>query len=128
MHARLSHLSDLAFLYSAIAETIKLHLPDLEADPLRFTEVVLGLEWIKDTPYFLTHKERPQLPDSPLRLGPHNQLPKFAQTGILSVEVIKKKIVVYSITVQHTFQLWRKFRDQGKTPSVVKLEFFRRSS
>ena len=53
MHARLSHLSDLA-LYSAIPETIKLHLPDLEADPLRFTEVVLGLEWIKDTPYFLT--------------------------------------------------------------------------
>ena len=37
-------------LLSATPETIKLHLPDLEADPLRFTEVILGLEWIKDTP------------------------------------------------------------------------------
>ena len=37
-------------LLSATPETIKPHLPDLEADPLRFAEVVLGLEWIKDTP------------------------------------------------------------------------------
>ena len=37
-------------LLSATPETIKPHLPDLEADPLRFTEVILGLEWIKDTP------------------------------------------------------------------------------
>ena len=37
-------------LLSATPETVKPHLPDLEADPLRFTEVVLGLEWIKDTP------------------------------------------------------------------------------
>ena len=67
---------------------IKPHLPDLEADPLRFTEVVLGQEWIKDTPTqtfiigFLT-KERPQLPDSLFGLGPHNWLQKFAQTGML---------------------------------------------
>ena len=33
-----------------LSETIKPHLPDLEADPLRFVEVVLGLELIKDTP------------------------------------------------------------------------------
>ena len=25
------------------------HLPDLDTDPVRFTEVMLGLEWIKDT-------------------------------------------------------------------------------
>ena len=37
-------------LLNATPETIKPHLPDLEADLLRFTEVVLGLEWIKDTP------------------------------------------------------------------------------
>ena len=37
-------------LLSATPEKIKPHLPNLEADPLRFTEVVLGLEWIKDTP------------------------------------------------------------------------------
>ena len=29
---------------------IKPHLPDLEADPVQFTEVVLGLEWINDAP------------------------------------------------------------------------------
>ena len=37
-------------LLSATPETVKPHLPDLEADPLRFTEVVLDLEWVKDTP------------------------------------------------------------------------------
>ena len=37
-------------LLSATPEAIKPHLPDPEVDPRRFTEVILGLEWIKDTP------------------------------------------------------------------------------
>ena len=67
-------------LFSATPETIKPHLPDPKADPLQFTEVVLGLEWIKDTPTqtfiidFLTQlaKKRPQLPDSPIGLASNN--------------------------------------------------------
>ena len=86
---------------SATPETIKLHLPDLEADPLRFVEVVLGLEWIKDTPTqtfiidFLTQlKSARSSLILPIRARPpqpsviyylcHNWLQKFAQTGILS--------------------------------------------
>ena len=60
----------------------KSHLPDLEADPVRFTEVVLGLEWIKDTPPYDQTKKRPQLPNSP---DLHNWLQQFAQTGIFSL-------------------------------------------
>ena len=58
-------------LLSATPETIKPHLPNLEADPLRFTEVVLGLEWIKDTPTQASDPWRPQLPgsDSPVGLA-----------------------------------------------------------
>ena len=37
-------------LLSATPEVIIPHLPDPEADPLRFTKVVLSLEWIKDMP------------------------------------------------------------------------------
>ena len=35
---------------SNIPAEIAPHLPDLDTDPVRFTEVMLGLEWIKDTP------------------------------------------------------------------------------
>lgn len=35
---------------SNVPSAIAPHLPDLGTDPLRFTEVKLELEWIKDTP------------------------------------------------------------------------------
>ena len=37
-------------LLSNVPAAIAPHLPCLETDPLHFTEVMLGLEWIKDTP------------------------------------------------------------------------------
>ena len=48
--AKCPALSPVRSHLSAAPEAIKPHRPDPDADLLRFTEVVLGLEWIKDTP------------------------------------------------------------------------------
>ena len=59
-----------SYLLSNIPAAIAPYLPGLETDPVWFTKVMVGLEWIKDTP-----TQTFTIPHSPTELGTLN-LPK----------------------------------------------------